>query len=62
MHFLRFLPKIRFICERFAENEHQFGFGLLSVRIQCICATAFILIVLFTDSITHANSLDQDQA
>ena len=40
MHFLRFLPRIRFICKRSAEIElMQFGFGFssVSVRIRCIC-------------------------
>ena len=42
-HFLRFRPRIRFICERSAENETmQFGgrYGFGSVRIRCICETA----------------------
>ena len=44
-HFLRFRPRIRFICERSAENETmqfggRYGFGSVSVRIRCICETA----------------------
>ena len=44
-HFLSFRPRIRFICERSAENETmqfggRYGFGLVSVRIRCICETA----------------------
>ena len=46
-HFLRFRPRIRFICERSAENETmrfggRYGFGSVSVRIRCICETALI--------------------
>ena len=47
-HFLRFRPRIRFICERSAENETmqfggRYGFGSVSVRIRCICETALII-------------------
>ena len=46
--FLRFRPRIRFICERSAENETMqfgrlYGFGSVSVRIRCICETALKL-------------------
>ena len=38
-HFLRFRPRIRFICERSAENETmqfggRYGFGSVSVQIR----------------------------
>ena len=44
-HFLRCRRRIRFICERSAENEMmqfggRYGFGSVSVRIRCICETA----------------------
>ena len=46
-HSLRFRPRIRFICERSAENETMlfgghYGFGSVSVRIRCICETALL--------------------
>ena len=46
---LRFRPRIRFICERSAENETmqfggRYGFGSVSVRIRCICETALTVL------------------
>ena len=54
--FLRFRPRIRFICERSAENEAmqfggRYGFGSVSVRIRCICETALIKRVFKTSKI-----------
>ena len=50
--FFRFRRRIRFICERSAENEMmqfggRYGFGLVSVRIRCICETALTTIRLY---------------
>ena len=56
--FLRFRPRIRFICEWSAENEtmqfgDRYGFGSVSVRIRCICETALIITYTLMCSAPH---------
>ena len=55
-HFLRFRPRIWFICERSAENKTmqfgcRYGFGSVSVRIRCVCETGLSVIIITTDII-----------
>ena len=68
MHFLRFRPRIRFICERSAENETmqfggRYGFGSVSVRIRCVCETALtvnkIMFTLSGDNADPKNSINR---
>ena len=64
-HFLRFRPRIRFICERSAENETmqfggRYGFGSVSVRIRCICETALTANSDFVASTPRLLTLSSD--
>ena len=59
-HFLRFRSRIRFICERSAENETmQFdclnSFCSVSVRIRCICEMALKTVHMLTVLLCRRN-------